>query len=281
MPQLSPAGQEAGPLGVIAQLSNTIGGIEGQAAVISGIYGRHSNIAGSFQNRTNLSHLYGSDEMTDSGVRAGTVFEKFDKLTEDRQDIRSLVYDYAFALAGSRETGKLTEADVAKAMITLGGGDIAEGKWFANSNALIRGVNNAINLSANSLGPLINLNAQTAIQLAVDDGTDPEVAAKKYKFNPIRLVRNIGLDDTLYTRMIFDRGQVSYQPLDKYREDFITRTTSIPLSVVQTLSPAAQQALPVLQTFDMTTQQGQDDATAFIQALDPAVAGEILKARTQ
>ena len=38
--------------------------------------------------------------------------------------------DYAYALAGSRETGKLTDKDVAAALRTLGGEDLSENAFF-------------------------------------------------------------------------------------------------------------------------------------------------------
>lgn len=276
-----PIGEEAGPIGMLAMLGNTLGGFRGQLNVLKSDYAEiDPDVVAKYTGRNNFSHLYGSDEMTDYGVKAGTVFEKFDQLTLDRQDIRSLVYDYAFALAGSRETGKLTDRDVANAMITLGGGDIAEGKWFANPDALIRGVSNALDLAANSLGPLHNQTMQKSIELAIASGTPEADAEAQYRFDPIRIFRRLGTPG-LHERVIYENGYLRYQPLDAYRSQFLQQQTAIPSTAIQGLSPNAQQALTTLQGFDVKTQQGADDAAAFIGSLDPTVANEIINAMGQ
>ena len=150
-----PPGEEAGVGGIIGSMANTINGLRGQlnAAVgfASDTHGQET--VDRYVGRDDFSHLYDSNERTINGQSAGSIFKRFDELTEDRQQLRSAIYDYAFALAGSRETGKLTDKDVANAMITLGGGDIAEGKWFASPLALRTGVNKALDLAANGLAP--------------------------------------------------------------------------------------------------------------------------------
>ena len=277
-----PLGEEAGPIGILASLSNTIGGMRGQLNLVISDWDKiDSDVVAKYTGRNNFSHLYNSDEKTDYGPTAGTVFKRFDQLTEDRQDIRSLVYDYAFALAGSRETGKLTDKDVANAMITLGGGDIADGKWFANPDALIRGVSNALDLAANNLGPLHNQTMQKSIELAISSGTDEADAEAQYRFDPKRIFRRLSADPTLHERVIYENGSLRYQPLDAYRSQFLQEQTSIPSTAIQNLSPDAQQALTTLQSFDVKTQQGADDAAAFIGTLDPAVASEIINAMGQ
>lgn len=277
-----PVGEEAGPIGIIASLSNTLGGARGQLNLVISDWNQiDSDVVAKYTGRNNFSHLYTSDEKTDYGPTAGTVFKKFDQLTEDRQDIRSLVYDYAFALAGSRETGKLTDKDVANAMITLGGGDIADGKWFANPDALIRGVSNALDLAANNLGPLHNQTMQKSIDLAIANGTAEADAEAQYRFDPKRIFRRLATDPTLNERVVYENGVLRYQPLDVYRSQFLQQQTAIPSTAIQNLSPAAQQALTTLQGFDVKTQQGSDDAAAFIGTLDPAVANEIINAMGQ
>ena len=277
-----PVGEEAGPIGVLASLGNTIGGFRGQLNVIKSDWAEiNPDIVAKYTGRNDFSHLYGSDEMTDYGVTAGSIFKKFDQLTLDRQDIRSLVYDYAFALAGSREDGKLTDRDIANAMVTMGGGDIAEGKWFANPDALIRGVNNALDLAANNLGPLYNQNMQKSIELAISEGTAEADAEAQYRFDPKRLFRRLAGETGLHERVIYENGILNYQPLDAYRSTYIQQQTAIPSTTIQNLSPAAQQALTTLQGFDVKTQQGADDAAAFIGTLDPTVASEIINAMGQ
>ena len=68
------------------------------------------------------------------------VFADFKEAVKGDQRLASAVLDYAYALAGSRETGKLTDKDVAQSLNTLGGRSIAEGDFFTNKEKVIQGV---------------------------------------------------------------------------------------------------------------------------------------------
>jgi len=277
-----PIGEEAGPIGVLASLGNTIGGFRGQLNLVKSDWAQiNPDIVAKYTGRNDFSHLYDSDEMTDYGVKAGSVFKKFDQLTLDRQDIRSLVYDYAFALAGSREDGKLTDKDIANAMITLGGGDIAEGKWFANPDALIRGVSNALDLAANNLGPLHNQTMQKSIDLAIANGTTEADAEAQYRFDPKRIFRRLAADPTLHERVVYENGSLRYQPLDAYRSTYLQQQTAIPIEAFQKARPEVQNAALTLLDLqkNMGTQQGLDELDAFIdqlEAQDPTLLNEVL-----
>ena len=213
---------EAGVLGIIGNVANTINGARGQLnAAVSFIGNIHGNeVVDRYANRNDFSHLYGSTERAMNGQTSGSIFKRFDELTKDRQELRSAIYDYAFALAGTRETGKLTDKDVANAMITLGGGDVAEGKWFASKDALITGVSAALNLAANGLAPKWNSTMQKSISSAIKSGEMTEAEAEaEYKFDPIKLIRRRALDDTLFQRIVFEKGRVGYQSIEAYRGD--------------------------------------------------------------
>ena len=214
-----PPGAEAGPLGVLANFANTVNGFRGQLRAIMNVGpDGHNDVADRYLGRDDFSHLYASAEKASNGQTAGSIFKRFDELTKDRQQLRSAIYDYAFALAGTRETGKLTDKDVANAMITLGGGDVAEGKWFASADALNAGVREALDLAANSLAPRWNNAMQKSIDAALkkEGAVESEVLAQ-YKFNPVRLAKRLALDDTLFNRITFENGRVGYQALDAYR----------------------------------------------------------------
>ncbi len=214
-----PPGAEAGPLGVLANFANTVNGFRGQMRAIMNVGPEgHNDVADRYLDRDDFSHLYNSAEKAANGQTAGSIFKRFDELTKDRQQLRSAIYDYAFALAGTRETGKLTDKDVANAMITLGGGDVAEGKWFASADALNAGVREALDLAANSLAPRWNNAMQKSINAALkEEGAVESEVLAQYKFNPVRLTKRLALDDTLYERITFENGRVGYQQLDKYR----------------------------------------------------------------
>lgn len=251
-----PPGEEAGVMGVIGSMSNTINGLRGQLNAAVGFAGdaHGQETVDRYVGRDDLSHLYDSNERTISGQSAGSVFKRFDELTKDRQELRSAIYDYAFALAGSRETGKLTDKDVANAMITLGGGDIADGKWFASPVALVTGVNKALDLAANGLAPRWNSTMQKSIDAAVQSGdmTEDEALAM-YRFDPVKLVKRRSMDPTLYERLQFDGGKVQYQNLDRYRGTPSGGDITLPAG----LSPTAQSAVTRIRELN-TILQGSD-----------------------
>ena len=98
----------------------------------------------------------------------------------------SAVMDYAYALAGSRETGKLTDKDVAAALRTLGGEDLSEGAFFTNVDKLISGVSNALDLANNNLGVAMNLYLDKSYKM--EKKRNPDANENDYVFDPVAAV---------------------------------------------------------------------------------------------
>ena len=165
--------------------------------------------------------------ITDAEV--SKVFEAFRAAAVKDQDVASAVLDYAFALASSRETGKLTDKDVAAALKTLGGDNI-DG-LFTNRDRLIAGVSNAINLAQFDLGSKMNSQYKISVKAAKEANkklpvkeqrTDAEIEAE-YRFDPIKIIA--GDDAELAKRMVYGQTRtaplgLSYQSIGKYREQF-------------------------------------------------------------
>ena len=165
--------------------------------------------------------------ITDAEV--SKVFEAFRAAAVKDQDVASAVLDYAFALASSRETGKLTDKDVAAALKTLGGDNI-DG-LFTNRDRLIAGVSNAINLAQFDLGSKMNSQYKISVKAAKEANkklpvkeqrTDAEIEAE-YRFDPIKIIA--GDDAELAKRMVYGQTRtaplgLSYQSISKYREQF-------------------------------------------------------------
>lgn len=271
-----PVGAEGGVVGILGSLSNTINGARGQLNAAIGLASdKHGEeLANQYTNRNDFAHLYGSDERTINGQKAGDIFKRFDELTKDRQELRSAIYDYAFALAGSRETGKLTDKDVANAMITLGGGDVAEGKWFASTDALITGVSSALDLAAAGLAPRWNSTMQKSIDAAVKSGEmDEDEALDLYRFDPVRLVKRRAIDPELYKRLQFEGGKVRYQDLNRYRGDG-AGNLDVPVNKGKinfgTLTPDLRNEYSALESLYIRAQQNPNDQ-ASQKAFDDAV----------
>ena len=133
---------------------------------------------------------------------------------------------FAYALAGSRETGKLTDKDVAAALITFGGGDIAEGKWFANADTLVTGINQALTTATNDYAVRCNKVHQSPGNLKylreVEGLEDPDIEDRtNFDLNSF-LKKNSGIRKNIVDRVIYDpsgaNGQIiRMQSLDKYR----------------------------------------------------------------
>ena len=165
--------------------------------------------------------------ITDAEV--SKVFEAFRAAAVKDQDVASAVLDYAFALASSRETGKLTDKDVAAALKTLGGDNI-DG-LFTNRDRLIAGVSNAINLAQFDLGSKMNSQYKISVKAAKEANKklpieeqqkDAEIEAE-YRFDPIKIIA--ADDPELAKRMVYGQTRtaplgLSYQTIGKYREQF-------------------------------------------------------------
>ena len=152
--------------------------------------------------------------------KTSNIFQKFKDAAKGNQNLMSAIMDYAFALASSRETGKLTDKDVAAALQTIGGGNIADGDWFVNKDKVINGVSNAINLSSNDLGVRMNLLYRDTRKMEEKNGnTDLD----QFRYDPIKLIKEISSDPSLYERMYvgktdFALNGLSYMKFNKYQK---------------------------------------------------------------
>jgi len=152
--------------------------------------------------------------------KTSNIFKRFKQAAGNNQNLMSAVMDYAFALASSRETGKLTDKDVAAALQTIGGGNIADGDWFVNKDKVINGVSNAINLSSNALGVRMNQFYSKTRKMEEKRGnTDLD----QFRYDPIKLIKGLSPDTTLYERMYVGRTDfalngLSYMKFNKYQK---------------------------------------------------------------
>ena len=181
---------------------------------------------------TNFTNISAEDQAKYSGENIDNLIEgntgntsktfaAFKSAAKGNQRLMSAVMDYAYALAGSRETGKLTDKDVAAALRTLGGEDLSEGKFFTNVDKLISGVSNALDLANNNLGVAMNVYLNKSYKM--EKKRNPEVDENDYKFDPIALVKRISPDPTLHERLFsgkteFSPQGLSYQKFEEYQK---------------------------------------------------------------
>ena len=207
-----PQGEQA--VGLFQRFGNAIEGLSVQIRNFSGI-SRDDQARYSAQN---IDNLIG----TNSGRTAET-FKALKTAAGQNQNLMSAVMDYAYALAGSRETGKLTDKDVAVALRTLGGEDLSENAFFTNPDRLKKGVNAAINLANNNLGVAIQSSLNET--LAMEKKRNADVDESEYIHDPIKLVKNLmkGVSPNLHKRLFvvktdFTDHGLSYQSFDKYQQ---------------------------------------------------------------
>lgn len=148
-------------------------------------------------------------------------FAAFKTAAQGNQRLMSAVMDYAYALAGSRETGKLTDKDVAAALRTLGGEDLSEGAFFTNVDKLITGVSSALDLANNNLGVAMNLYLDKAYKM--EKKRNPDADENDYRFDPIATIKRLSPDSTLYERIFsgktdFSPQGLSYQKFEEYQK---------------------------------------------------------------
>jgi hypothetical protein len=158
--------------------------------------------------------------ISNNSGKTSNIFKRFKEAAGNNQNLMSAIMDYAFALASSRETGKLTDKDVAAALQTIGGGNIADGDWFVNKDKVINGVSNAINLSSNALGVRMNqFYSKTRNMEEKNGNTDLD----QFRYDPIKLIKRLSPDATLYERMYvgktnFALNGLSYMKFNKYQK---------------------------------------------------------------
>lgn len=244
--------------GVFALFGNYAGGVRGQIGTVINAFGeKASDNEGSYLNGDITDSMLKSTERAVSGdlgagkYSVGQVFKAFEKATEGNTQLRSQLMSFAYALAGSRETGKLTDKDVAAALVTFGGGDIAEGKWFANPDVLITGINQALTTATNDFAVRYNAvhNAPANLKYLknVEKLSDEEIANRTtFDLNSF-LKKNEGIRKGLSDRVIYDGVGIRMQGLDKYRGDGAgnvegagPRLSSNALNYIGVLQSAAQ-----------------------------------------
>jgi hypothetical protein len=158
--------------------------------------------------------------ISDNSGKTSNIFKRFKEAAGNNQNLMSAIMDYAFALASSRETGKLTDKDVAAALQTIGGGNIADGDWFVNKDKVINGVSNAINLSSNALGVRMNQFYTKTRKMEEKRGNKD---LDQFRYDPIRLIKRLSPDTTLFERMYvgktnFALNGLSYMKFNKYKK---------------------------------------------------------------
>lgn len=225
----------AAATGVLAQFGNFASGFTQQFQAIGNTFGDRSsdNAAAYFggtitdamknsKDRALSTSKYG-DTLGDNKYTVGQVFSAFEEATKANTQLRSQIMSFAYALAGSRETGKLTDKDVAAALVTFGGGDIADGKWFANPDVLVAGINQALTTATNDYAILYNNvhgSAKNKKYLKDFEKLNDDDIAKRTSFDLNSfLQKNEGVNEGLAGRVTNNAGQIIMQSLDKYRGD--------------------------------------------------------------
>ena len=181
---------------------------------------------------TNFTEISAEDQAKYSGENIDNLIEgntgntsktfaAFKSAAKGNQRLMSAVMDYAYALAGSRETGKLTDKDVAAALRTLGGEDLSEGAFFTNPDKLITGVSNALDLANNNLGVGMNVYLDKAYRM--EKKRNPGADENDYKFDAIATIKRLSPDSTLYERIFsgkteFSPHGLSYQKFEEYQK---------------------------------------------------------------
>ena len=213
----------ADSVGVVANFGKFIGGGRGQIDAVINTFGNNaSDNQANYLNGTITSSMQNSSERV-GNTTVGKVFKRLEAITQGNTEIKSQLMSFAYALAGSRETGKLTDKDVAAALVTFGGGDIAEGKWFANPNVLVTGINQALDTATNAFAVKydgVHNTPDNIKYLRDDEGLSETEIARRTKFNLADfLKKNEGIREGLGDRVGLVDGRVKFQSLDKYRGD--------------------------------------------------------------
>ena len=213
----------ADSVGVVANFGKFIGGGRGQIDAVINTFGNNaSDNQANYLNGTITSSMQNSSERV-GNTTVGKVFKRLEAITQGNTEIKSQLMSFAYALAGSRETGKLTDKDVAAALVTFGGGDIAEGKWFANPNVLVTGINQALDTATNAFAVKydgVHSTPDNIKYLRDVEGLSETEIARRTKFNLADfLKKNEGIREGLGDRVGLVDGRVKFQSLDKYRGD--------------------------------------------------------------
>ena len=249
---LSSTPRPADAIGVAADFGKFIGGVKGQVSAVVGAFGdRASDNQSSYLNGNLSDTMLNSNERV-GNTTVGKVFTNLQKLTQGNTEIQSQLMSFAYALAGSRETGKLTDKDVAAALVTFGGGDIAEGKWFANPDVLISGINQALDTATNAYAISYNKlhGSKTNIKYLkeVEKLSDDEIRERTNFDVSSFLQKNEGIRKGLADRVGLVNGRIKFQSVDAYRNDGAGNVevppqyTARELSFIDVLNDAARRS---------------------------------------
>ena len=134
------------------------------------------------------------------------IFTNFEKATRGNQAVQTAVMEIAYAIAGTRETGKLTDKDVALSLETIGGRGFAEKDFFANPLRLQEGIRQAVK-SAN-----INFGLKAQTYYRASQAYEKKQGNDDYElltYDPLALIKsNL---DSLYPG-ISDRMRLNTKP---------------------------------------------------------------------
>ena len=178
--------------GLFSKLARGWTGLQSQTNSFKSIFSSaHPDQGGKYINGAldNFSSFYSSTERTPSGKKAGDVFKIFDEVIGDNRAMRSILTDMAFALASTRETGKLTDKDIAASLETIGGRDLVENKLLPTKRDLIVGLNTALNNTNMQIGSEANIMFEPARnRKKKQEGENADVS--NLVWNPLSVVKN-------------------------------------------------------------------------------------------
>ena len=224
-----PVEQQAG--GLIANLARNAVSIKSQIKGISTAFGVDASDTQDLYfsgNESAMNQLINGTEIVEgTNLTSGQVFTALDRVTKGNAELNSLLMTYAYSLAGSRETGKLTDADIANSLVTFGGKEISQGDWLTNPKTLIAGINSAISSATNTFAikynrlhkPTVNHLMKNEINPTTGKKYTKEEAELKTTFSFQGFVKsNEGINKGLSSRIkLLPGGRLEYQALDEYR----------------------------------------------------------------
>ena len=222
--------------GVVSKFGLGIRGLSGQITAVTNAFGNRASDNQSSYLTGNITDAMRSSNEKVGNTTVGKVFTALSELADGNTEVQSQLMSFAYALAGSRETGKLTDKDVAAALVTFGGGDISEGKWFASGETLITGINQALTTATNDYAiryDKVHQSPGNLKYLREVEGLTADEIKDRTTFDVNRFIKaNEGIRTGLSDRIIFNSGAsgndqlIRMQGLDKYRGDGAGNTDS-------------------------------------------------------
>ena len=224
-----PAEQQVG--GLTAILARNAVGLKAQIKGIATSFGVDASDTQDLYFSGNVASMNklmnGTEKVKGTNLTSGEVFTQLNRVTKGNAELNSLLMTYAYSLAGSRETGKLTDADIANSLITFGGKEISQGDWLTNPTTLIAGINTAISTATNTFAIKYNRLHKPSVDHLMKNEINPttgkkytkEEAELKTTFNFQGFVKdNEGINQGLSSRIkLLPGGRLEYQSLDDYR----------------------------------------------------------------